>query len=63
MVVDDVAVLLATFRVPRTLWWQTTFVVKDVAMMQRIQAQVPGTRYLLALWVCYYYREGSAGYP
>ena len=22
-----------------------------------------GTRYLLALWVCYYYREGSAGYP
>ena len=43
MVVDDVAVLLATFRVPRTLWWQSTFVVKDVAMMQRIQAQVPGT--------------------
>ena len=32
MVVDDVAVLLATLRVPRTLWWQTTFVVKDVGM-------------------------------
>ena len=43
VVVDDVAVLLATLRVPRTLWWQTTFVVKDVRMMQRIQAQVPGT--------------------
>ena len=33
VVVDDVAVLLATLRVPRTLWWQTTFVVKDVGMM------------------------------
>ena len=43
VVVDDAAVLLATLRVPRTLWWQTNFVVKDVAMMQRIQAQVPGT--------------------
>ena len=39
VVVDDAAVLLATLRVLRTLWWQATFVVKDVAMMQRIQAQ------------------------
>ena len=39
---DDAAVLLAMLRVPRTIWWQTTFVVKDVAMMQRIMAQVPG---------------------
>ena len=41
VVVDDAAVLLAMLRVPRTIWWQTTFVVKDVAMMQRIQTQVP----------------------
>ena len=43
VVVDDAAVLLAILRVPRTLWWQTTFVAKNVAMTQRIQAQVPGT--------------------
>ena len=35
--------LLAILRVPRTIWWQTTFVLNDVAMMQKIQAQVPGT--------------------
>ena len=49
VVVDDAAVLRATLRVPRTLWWQTTCVVKDVAMMQRIQVQVPGT-----CWHCGY---------
>ena len=43
MVVDDTEVLLATLRVPRNWWWQSTFVVKDVAMMQRIIAQVSGT--------------------
>ena len=43
MVMDDAAVLLATLRDPRVLWWQTTFVVKGVVVMQRIQAQVPGT--------------------
>ena len=42
--VDDAAVLLALLRVPRTIWWQTTFVFKDVAMVKKIQAQVPGTR-------------------
>ena len=36
VVVNDTAVLLAMLRVPRTIWWQTTFVVKDVAMMHRI---------------------------
>ena len=46
---DDAAVLIAILRVPNTLWWQTTFVVKDVVMMQRIQAQVPGT-----YWYCGY---------
>ena len=49
VVVDDAAVLLVMLRVPRTIWWQTTFVVKDVAMMQRIQAKVPGT-----CWHCGY---------
>ena len=49
MVVDDAAVLLAMLRVPRIIWWQTTFVIKDVVMMQRIQAQVPGT-----CWHCGY---------
>ena len=49
VVVDDAAVFLAMLRVPRTIWWQTTFVVKDVATMQRIQAQVPGT-----CWHCGY---------
>ena len=43
VVVDDATVLPAMLRVPRTVWWQNTFVVKDVAMMQRIMAQVPGT--------------------
>ena len=43
VILFDAVVLLATLRVPRTLWWQTTFVVKDVAMKQRTQAQVPGT--------------------
>ena len=33
VVMDNTEVLLATLRVPRTLWWQSTFVVKDVAMM------------------------------
>ena len=42
--VDDAAVLPAVLRVPRTIWWQTTFVFKDVAMVKKIQAQVPGTR-------------------
>ena len=27
VVVDDAAVLLAMLRVPRTIWWQNTFVV------------------------------------
>ena len=49
VVVDDASVLLAMLRVPRTIWYQTTFVIKDVAMMQRIQAQVPGT-----CWHCGY---------
>ena len=49
VVVDDAALLLDTLRVPRTLWWQTTFVANDVAMMQRIQAQLPGTS-----WHCGY---------
>ena len=49
MVVDDAAVLLAMLRVPRTIWWQTTFAVRDVAMMLRIQAQVPGI-----CWHCGY---------
>ena len=31
--VDDAAVLLAMLRVPRTIWWQTTFIFKDMAMM------------------------------
>ena len=43
VVVDDAAVLPTMLRVPRTIWWKNTFVVKDVAMMQRIMAQVPGT--------------------
>ena len=43
VVVDDATVLPAMLRVPRTIWWQNTFVVKDVAMIQRIMAQVPGT--------------------
>ena len=43
VVLDDTEVFLATLRVPRTLWWQSNFVVKDVTMMQRIMAQVPGT--------------------
>ena len=43
MVVDDTEVLLATQRVPRTLWWQSTSVVKDVTLMQSIMAQVPST--------------------
>ena len=43
VVVDDAAVLPAMLRVPSTTWWQNTFVVKDVAEMQRIMAQVPGT--------------------
>ena len=49
VVVDDAAVLLAMLRVPRTMWRQITFVVKDVAMMQRIQSRVPGT-----CWHCGY---------
>ena len=43
VVVNDATVLPAMLRVPRTIWWQNTFVVKDVAEMQRIMAQVPGT--------------------
>ena len=31
--VDDATVLPAMLRVPRTIWWQNTFVVKDVAEM------------------------------
>ena len=41
--VDDEAVLLVILRVQKTLTWQTAFVVKAVAMMQRNHAQVPGT--------------------
>ena len=33
VVVDHAVVLLAMLRVPRTIWWQNTFVVKDVAEM------------------------------
>ena len=33
VVVDDATVLPAMLRVPRTIWWQNTFVVKDVAEM------------------------------
>ena len=43
VVVYDAAVLLAMFIVPRTIWWQNTFVVKDVVEMQRTIAQGPGT--------------------
>ena len=43
MVVDDATVLPAMLRAPSTMWWQNTFVVKDVAEMQRIMAQAPGT--------------------
>ena len=49
VVVDNVAMLLAILRVPRTIWWQITFVVKHVAMMQRIQGQLPCT-----CWHCGY---------
>ena len=33
VVVDDATVLPAMLRVPRTIWWQNIFVVKDVAEM------------------------------
>ena len=33
VVVDDTTVLPAMLRVPRTIWWQNTFVVKDVTEM------------------------------
>ena len=49
VVVDDATVLPAILRVPRTIWWQNTFVVKDVAEMQRIMAQVPGTCWHMGL--------------
>ena len=62
VVVDDATVLPAMLRVPRTIWWQNTFVVKDVA--DDVEDHGTGTRYLLAQWVCYSYREGGAeGYP
>ena len=61
VVVDDATVLPAMLRVPRTIWWQNTFVVKDVA--DDAEDHGTGTRYLLAQWVCYSCRKGAEGYP